>query len=440
MSTEQTETAETWRDSPAIDQHTHDEHGGCVAEENVRVPVIFLPDGRWHVATTAVDGYALDSAHGEVGPVVACGETDECGQVATLAMTVPLPSGPELAVGLLRTAVRRHHSLGFRDCTAIGALRDLLDLARTSPDSLLSRRVLALFGDEQEWIKAPLPPLPAQAGRHDFATTDEAYAASQSREDIRDGDLLVVAAEGVVGVMVSPWPIAVTQAHGAFHQLGDGADWADVREGRYISSAHRARALAAQLTAQQDSPADPGKISTAEQDKPDHTGPVTPGQMTPGMWIMVPDSSDPYGGRTIARQVAQAYSEEQSDSVGRWVIRFDGPYLHPASLVTAVDHSYDLADFHVTDRSKLITIYQDRDGIDVSNVPAPHLAAARIHVGTDWGLVLAVLELDPLHLPSRTWRIARDTAEVPTEWYAQRWTHAEPAIHWVWDETQRLAR
>lgn len=46
-----------------------------------------------------------------------------------------------------------------------------------------------------------------------------AYDITQTDKRIHHGDVLVVAHEGIVGVMNSAWPTAVTTAHGAFHGM-----------------------------------------------------------------------------------------------------------------------------------------------------------------------------------------------------------------------------
>ena len=63
---------------------------------------------------------------------------------------------------------------------------------------------------------------------HRFETSGDAYDASQTRDDIRDGDVLVVESEGVVGIMVAAWPTAVTQKLGAFHELASDAEWSSL--------------------------------------------------------------------------------------------------------------------------------------------------------------------------------------------------------------------
>ncbi|MGW2700850.1 hypothetical protein [Streptomyces sp. NPDC001340] len=52
-----------------------------------------------------------------------------------------------------------------------------------------------------------------------FNSTWEAYNATQCRDDIRDGDVLVVESEGVTGFLDAAWPVAITEAHGQFHGL-----------------------------------------------------------------------------------------------------------------------------------------------------------------------------------------------------------------------------
>lgn len=72
---------------------------------------------------------------------------------------------------------------------------------------------------------------------HLFETTSEAYNASQWRDDIADGDVLLVASERVAGVLCLAWPIAVSDKRGAFHGLKPGSSWSDL-EGRDYSASH----------------------------------------------------------------------------------------------------------------------------------------------------------------------------------------------------------
>jgi len=55
---------------------------------------------------------------------------------------------------------------------------------------------------------------------HGFATTGNAYDACQCDEAIGKGDTLIVLPEGVIGIAWT-WPIAVTAANGALHQVKD---------------------------------------------------------------------------------------------------------------------------------------------------------------------------------------------------------------------------
>jgi len=59
---------------------------------------------------------------------------------------------------------------------------------------------------------------------HRFGSTAEAYDACQCDPDIKTGDVLIIAPEGVVGI-AGTWPVAVTQAHGEFHRV---AQWTAV--------------------------------------------------------------------------------------------------------------------------------------------------------------------------------------------------------------------
>jgi len=80
---------------------------------------------------------------------------------------------------------------------------------------------------------------------HRFTSTAEAYDATQCRDDIRDGDVLVVESERVVGFLDAAWPIAITEAHGEFHGLKIPAR--EHKDGRYAASADLAERIAAEL-------------------------------------------------------------------------------------------------------------------------------------------------------------------------------------------------
>ncbi|RWN60188.1 hypothetical protein [Mesorhizobium sp.] len=56
---------------------------------------------------------------------------------------------------------------------------------------------------------------------HFFDSTGEAYDATQCDETIKNGDVLVIESEKVVG-LADTWPVAVTEHSGNLHVLGDG--------------------------------------------------------------------------------------------------------------------------------------------------------------------------------------------------------------------------
>ncbi|MGC0418366.1 hypothetical protein [Embleya sp. AB8] len=80
---------------------------------------------------------------------------------------------------------------------------------------------------------------------HRFDSTGDAYDATQCRDDIADGDVLVVAREGVVGFLNRAWPAALTTEHGEFHTLGVFAH--EVEDGQYAASVRVAREQAEAL-------------------------------------------------------------------------------------------------------------------------------------------------------------------------------------------------
>ena len=73
---------------------------------------------------------------------------------------------------------------------------------------------------------------------HAFATTGNAYDASQCDEAILTGDTLIVLAEQVVAIAMT-WPFAVTQAHGNLHALSaprEGETLADLARSLHVSA------------------------------------------------------------------------------------------------------------------------------------------------------------------------------------------------------------
>lgn len=58
------------------------------------------------------------------------------------------------------------------------------------------------------------------AAIHEFASSSDAYDATQCDESVRKGDALLIASEGVVGLAWT-WPVAVTARAGELHELSD---------------------------------------------------------------------------------------------------------------------------------------------------------------------------------------------------------------------------
>ena len=76
-----------------------------------------------------------------------------------------------------------------------------------------------------------------------FDSTWKAYSAAQS-DDMKDGDILIIPSEGVVGIANSAWPMAITKEHGQLHCLGDDYAWEDVEGGKFLKSVERAKEIA----------------------------------------------------------------------------------------------------------------------------------------------------------------------------------------------------
>ena len=79
-----------------------------------------------------------------------------------------------------------------------------------------------------------------------FESTGDAYDACQCDESVRDGDILLIVSEGVVGI-ADTWPVAVTEKHGNLHTLADGYTFDNFRDGRFKHHAEYARELAASV-------------------------------------------------------------------------------------------------------------------------------------------------------------------------------------------------
>ncbi|MFE1773745.1 hypothetical protein [Streptomyces sp. NPDC059008] len=87
----------------------------------------------------------------------------------------------------------------------------------------------------------------AQPAVHHFGSTGEAYNATQCRDDILDGDVLVIEREQVVGFLRSAWPGAITAMHGELHTFT--ADPRKIDDGKYAASVDLAEQTARELGA-----------------------------------------------------------------------------------------------------------------------------------------------------------------------------------------------
>ena len=69
--------------------------------------------------------------------------------------------------------------------------------------------------------------------------TIAAYDITQTSDEIKDGAILIVPSESVVGVMVKAWPTAITEDTGEFHSF----DF-DTRDDEYAENIEQAVQLA----------------------------------------------------------------------------------------------------------------------------------------------------------------------------------------------------
>lgn len=77
-----------------------------------------------------------------------------------------------------------------------------------------------------------------------FASSTDAYAAAD-REEVTDGDVLVVESERIVGFVAVIRPVAITEQHGAFHPYANlGKSARAYCKGDYIPSIERAEQVA----------------------------------------------------------------------------------------------------------------------------------------------------------------------------------------------------
>ena len=77
---------------------------------------------------------------------------------------------------------------------------------------------------------------------HAFESTGEAYDACQCNEEIKNGDILVVSSEQVIGIACT-WPFAITENNGSFHTIANND------AGRAIIAEYRRSIIEAKMRA-----------------------------------------------------------------------------------------------------------------------------------------------------------------------------------------------
>ncbi|MFD9859743.1 hypothetical protein [Streptomyces alboflavus] len=82
---------------------------------------------------------------------------------------------------------------------------------------------------------------------HRFYSTSEAYDATQCRDHIIDGDVLVIEREQVVGFLRGAWPGAITATHGELHTFT--GDPRTIEGGKYGASVDLAEQVAREIGA-----------------------------------------------------------------------------------------------------------------------------------------------------------------------------------------------
>ena len=82
---------------------------------------------------------------------------------------------------------------------------------------------------------------------HEFYGSGEAYDETQTRDDIKDGDVMSVSSENVVGFLNEAWPIAVTIEPGEFHRIKQDKESWLAEHPQYVRSWAEAEAKAREL-------------------------------------------------------------------------------------------------------------------------------------------------------------------------------------------------
>ncbi|MXM66784.1 hypothetical protein GR925_25965 [Streptomyces sp. HUCO-GS316] len=101
---------------------------------------------------------------------------------------------------------------------------------------------------EEAVAEAAAVEAPAQDGPqvHRFADSDTAYDAVLCG-DVKDGEVLVIESERIVGACTNGHPIALTEAHGQLHPLATRYNIREMNGGRFTETADVAERVAAEL-------------------------------------------------------------------------------------------------------------------------------------------------------------------------------------------------
>jgi hypothetical protein len=77
---------------------------------------------------------------------------------------------------------------------------------------------------------------------YEFYSTGSAYDASQCRDDIEDGDILIVPNESAIAILCAAWPTAITNdtAGEHFHKTTEEFSWESDENRQYLPSVNLA--------------------------------------------------------------------------------------------------------------------------------------------------------------------------------------------------------
>lgn len=86
-----------------------------------------------------------------------------------------------------------------------------------------------------------------QIHTYDTYDSEDVYDITQSDDNIKDGDVLVVKKEKIIGILVGAWPYAITSNVGMFHKFVSDQSWNNMENGKYLESYKKALEIKKQL-------------------------------------------------------------------------------------------------------------------------------------------------------------------------------------------------